>query len=262
MTDFQTNFLLRRKYYRERRNTVRRFLFFLFLILFFCLVQFLTQIPNKKLVAIELSKSCLLKDEYIVQTISKEISGENFFFISPRILTKNLLSSCGLLKDVVIRKYLLPELKLLVFVKEKQLWGKLINNTGENNPVYITNEGNLVSGNYINFNLLPANLILVFCANKKFASEATLLILKDILDFFNTNLKIKIKKFLVTDRNTLEIYTDNSIRINAGYIEPNLLAKITKLRGILNQIKKNSYLIQYIDLSLENAAVIKKADED
>ena len=262
MTDFQTNFLLRRKYYRERRNTVRRFLFFLFLILLFWLVQFLIQIPNKRPVTIELSKNCLLKNEYIIQTISKEISGKNFFFISPRILTKNLLSSCGLLKDVVIRKYLLPELKLLVFVKEKQLWGKLINNTGENNPVYVTNEGNLVSGDYINFDLLPGDLILVFCTNNKFVSEATLLLLKDTLNFFNTSLKIQINKFLVTDRNTLEIYTDNSIKIDAGYIDPNLLTKITKLKGILNQIKKNSYLIQYIDLSLENAAVIKKADED
>jgi len=87
------------------------------------------------------------------------------------------------------------------------------------------------------------------------------LILKDTLDFFNTRLKIKINKFLVTDRNTLEIYTDNFIKINAGYIDSNLLVKIAKLSDILNQIKKKSYLIQYIDLSLENGAVIKKVDE-
>ena len=262
MNKFKTDLLLRRRYYKEKRNTIRNFFFFFFFLLFILFTGFLFHVTNKKPVKIEFSDARLVKNEYITQNISKQIAGKNFFFISPRRITENLLLSCGLLKDVVMRKYLLPELKLLVFVKEKQLWGKLINNLGENNPVYITNEGNLVSGNYINFNLLPANLILVFCTNNKFASEATLLILKDTLDFFNRNLQIKINKFLVTDRNTLEIYMDNSIRINAGYIEPNLLTKITKLRGILNQIKKNSYLIQYIDLSLENAAVIKKADED
>ena len=108
---------------------------------------------------------------------------------------------------------------------------------------------------------LPENLTLVFCNNKKLLTESVLLILKDVLDFFNTNLKIKIHKLLVTDKNILEIYTDNSITINAGYIDMNILKKITKLTEILNQIKKNSYLIQYINLSLENGAVIKKADD-
>ncbi|OGI12789.1 MAG: hypothetical protein A3I68_04875 [Candidatus Melainabacteria bacterium RIFCSPLOWO2_02_FULL_35_15] len=261
MNDFQKNLLLRRKHYRERRNTVRKILFILSLILFFFVLYFILQIPNTGPAAIELSKNHLIKSEYIVQNISKEISGRNFFFISPRKLTKNLLLSCGLLKNAVIRKYLLPRLKLVVIVKEKQLWGKLIANNSGNNPAYITNEGNLINGNYINFNLLPEDLILVFCTNSTYVSEAALLILKDTLDFFNTRLKIKINKFLVTDRNTLEIYTDNFIKINAGYIDSNLLVKIAKLSDILNQIKKKSYLIQYIDLSLENGAVIKKVDE-
>lgn len=261
MNDFQKNLLLRRKYYRERRNTVRKILFILLLVLFFFVLYFILQIPNKGPAAIELSKNHLIKNEYIVQNISKEISGKNFFFASPRKLTKNLLLSYGLLKNVVIRKYLLPRLKLVVIVKEKQLWGKLITNNFGNNPAYITNEGNLINGNYINFNLLPEDLTLVFCTNSTYTSETTLLILKDTLDFFNTKLKIKINKFLVTDKNTLEIYTDNFIKINAGYIDSNLLVKIAKLSDILNQIKKKSYLIQYIDLSLENGAVIKKADE-
>ena len=261
MNDFQTNLLLRRKHYRERRNTVRRAFFFLFLILFFLSLYFTLQIPNKKPVTIEISKSHLLKDVYLVQKISSQVKDKNFFFISPRAVTKNLLSSCELLKDVVIRKYLFPEFKLLIFVKEKQIWGKLVDNIGGNNFVYITNEGDLISENYINFNLLPENLTLVFSVNSKPLSENTLLILKKVLDFLNTNLKIKISKFLITDRDTLEIYTDNSIKIDAGYIDSNLLTKITKLSDILNQIKKKSYLIQYIDLSLENGAVIKKADE-
>ena len=258
MNKFDADFLLRRKYYRERRNTVRRLFFFVFLIFFFCSVYYTVQIPTKKSVSIELSKNHLVNNEYIVQSISKQITGKNFFFISPKTITKNLLLSCGLLKDVVIRKYLLPELKLIVFVKEKQLWGKLLSDNG---LMYITNEGNLVNGNYINVNLLPANLLLIFCSNTKLISESTLLTLKETLDFFQANLKIKINKFLITDRNTLEIYTDNFIKIDAGYIDATLPEKITKLTDILKQIKNKSYLIRYIDLSLENGAVIKKADE-
>ncbi len=260
MNDFQTDFLSRRKHYRERRNNVRKFFFFFFSVLFVFSVHFLLRLPSKKPLIIEIAKSYLSKDEYISQNISKQVAGKNFFFISPRVVTKNLILSSGLLKDVVVRKYLFPKLKLLIFVKEKQLWGKLITNN-ENYPIYITNEGNLVSGDYINLKLLPVDLTLVLCRNSKLLPEGVLLILKDVLDFFNTNLKIKINKFLVTDKNTLEIYTDNSITINAGYIDSNILKKITKLTEILTQIKKNSYLIQYINLSLENGAVIKKADD-
>jgi len=84
MNDFQKNLLLRRKHYRERRNTVRKILFILSLILFFFVLYFILQIPNTGPAAIELSKNHLIKSEYIVQNISKEISGRNFFFISPR----------------------------------------------------------------------------------------------------------------------------------------------------------------------------------
>ena len=136
MNDFQTDFLLRRKYYRERRNNVRKFFFFFFSFLFVFCVNFLLRLPSKKPLILEISKSYLLKDEYISQNISKQVAGKNFFFISPKVVTKNLLLSSGLLKDVVVRKYLFPELKLLIFVKEKQLWGKLITNN-ENHPTYI-----------------------------------------------------------------------------------------------------------------------------
>lgn len=261
MNDLQINLLSRRKHYRDRRNTVRKIFFFLFLIWSIYSVYFVSQIPNKKILTIELSKNYLVKDVYITQNISKHIVGKNFFFLSPRILAQDLLLSCGLFKDIVMRKYLLPELKLVISVKEKQLWGRLVASNTDNALLYVTNEGNLVNGDYINLSFLPRNLVLIFCTNSKFASEATLIRLKNTLDFFKTNLKITIDKFLITERNTLEIYTDNSIKIDAGYIDSNLLDKITKLSDILNQIKKKSYLIQYIDLSLENGAVVKKLNE-
>jgi len=265
MNTFQTDILSRRKHYRERRNTVRSFLLLLFSVLFISSMYLVLKIPNKKPITIELSKNYLVKNEYIIQNITKQLSANNFFFISPRSITKNLLLSCGMLKDIVIRKYLLPELKLVVFVKEKQLWGKFISPDNSkifgSNLVYITDGGDLVSGNYLNFNLLPSNLVLVTC-NNKLASESALLILKEAFDFFHNNLKIKVNNFFITDRNTLEIYTDNAIKISAGYVDANLMPKITKLGDILEQIKKKSYLIQYIDLSLDNGAVVKKIDKN
>ena len=256
----QLDILSRRKYYRERRNTVRKFFFFFFFISFVFFICLVLKIPDKKLINIELRGNQLIKNEYILQRVYNQLNGKNFFFVSPRAIAKNLVLSCGLLKDVVIRKYLLPEFKFIVTVKEKQLWGKLIFNK-ENSYLYVTHEGSLVNKNYINFNLLPVNLIPVFSESTNLLSESDLLILKDILDFFNIKLKIRINKFLVTDKNTLEIYTDNAIKINAGYIEVNLLNKIMKLTDILKQIQKKSYLVQYIDLSLENGAVIKKISE-
>lgn len=258
MNAFQTDILSRRKHYRERRNTIRRFLLVLLFLMAVLLLYFVFKMPNNKQIKIEISRNKLVKNEFILKSTSRQIQGKNFFFISPRILAKNLLVSCCLLRTVVIRKYLYPELSLAVFIKEKGLWGKLESSDGTLR--YITDEGDLVSNSYINVSLIPSNLTLVSFRNNNDVSVITLVMLKDILNFFDSRLKIKVNKFFITDKNTLEIYTDNSMKINAGYINSKLFDKITKLSSILSQVRKKSYLIQYIDLSLERGAVIKKKE--
>ncbi len=239
---------------------VRRFFLTLFVFIFLFCLYYVFQISYNRKIKIEVSNNYLVKSEVVIRSVSSLTSGKNFFFIYPSKLSENLVSSYGLIKNVVIRKYLIPELKISIFVKEKNLWGRLI--TLANGTVYITDEGDLVKSDYINLNLLPSDLTLILINNNVNVTKNTLLILKDVHDFFENLLKIKINRFIVTDRNILEIYTDNSIKINAGYIDKSVLEKIVKLSDIFNQINKQSDLIQYIDLSLENGAVIKKLDEN
>ncbi len=257
--NFETNLLLRRKQYRERRNSVRKFFFFVLSLSFIVLLYLFLQIPSQKSPKVEIYKTNLIKSDYIFQLVNKELSGKNFFLISPKAITRNLLLACPLLSDVFIRKYLYPEYKIVVIVKENFLWGKIVLG---NSAIFVTNSGKQVHSNSIDLNLLPADLTLLSSNNKNILTESTLLILKEVLDYFNKTLQIKIQRFFITDGNTLEIYTDNSIKIDVGYIDIKMLEKIQKLNDILTQIKKKSYLIKYIDLSLENGAVIQKSDED
>lgn len=260
--NFETNLLLKRKQYRERRNSVRKFFFFVLSFFFVAMLYVLLQIPSRSFPKVEIYKTNLVKSDYVLQLVNKELSGKNFFLISPRAITKNLLLACPLLSDVFIRKYLYPEYKIIVVVKENSLWGKIVQGNNSNSGIFITNNGKQVQSSSINSNLLPVDLILLSSNNKNTFTESTLLILKDVLDYFNKTLQIKVEKFFVTDSNTLEIYIDNSIKIDAGYIDIKILEKIQKLNDILTQIKKKSYLIKYIDLSLENGAVIRKNDEE
>ncbi len=258
MNDFQSDISSRRKYYRERRNVVRNVLLLLFVLSFLFCFYSVFKVADKKEIKVEIVKNNLVRSDFISNIVLRQTAAKNFFFIVPRKISNELVLSCGLLRGVVVRKYLFPNPELFVFVSEKTLWAKFLLN---NQLLYVTDEGDLVKLDCLNIKLLPSDLTVLTASNLVNVSQNVLLILKNIYDFFDTSLKIKIARLNITAKNTLEIYTDNSIKINAGYIDKNLLEKIFKLSDVLNQIKKQSYLIQYIDLSLENGAVIKKTDE-
>ena len=257
MNNPKLDFLSKKKYYKDRRNLIRR----IFLVLFICSLLFsvwgIYLHINKSDIRIEVLNGRLLNEAYVIHDIELHVDKKKFLFLSPRSLSEGLLASFPLLQDVVIRKYIFPEVKLVVLLREKGLWGKLANKTRKIPEGYVTEYGDFVQADYVNVELLPLDLIPV--ETYDFVSTPELFVLKRILDYFRESLKLPIEKFLITKKKTLEIYAANSIKVNAGIVDEMLLDKVVKLKDIFKLMKSELSLIQYVDLSLEKGAIVKKS---
>lgn len=212
---------------------------------------------------IEIFGNNLIKTDYISDFISSSIAGKNFFLISPRYITNDLNKTIGLIQDLVIRKYIIPEYKISVSLKEKNLWAKLITSDGESDRHYsfVAQDGSVVSPDYLNIDLISPELVNVYLIGTGLIEKEKLCLVKDVVDFVVKNIGLTVHKIVLLNKSELEIYCDNELRIKAGVIDETLNERMKTLLKSINVIKDRSFMIEYIDLTLESGVVIKKSKE-
>lgn len=254
--------LERKKFYVRQRNNTRRILLVVFLFCYLFLFYKTSLLPKNAMLEVVIVNNNLIDRDFIVQAVLNHVSTKNYFFVSPRKISNELIESFSLLRDAVVRKYLVPDSKIFVFIKEKKLWSKLIvdkrNELKEFN--LITEDGDIVPLNYVNLNLLPRNLLPVYTnleINKK-----QFLLLKNVFDMLRKEFKFNVSDFLVTKPFDLEIRSVEGFRIKAGKIDDEIIKRVSKLKDIIALIKERNYVIEYLDLTLEGGAVFKKYSED
>ena len=253
----------RRNFYRKQRNIVRRILLLIFISFFIFCSYKIFLIPIKTPPRVEIIGNFLIQDTYLVNCVNKNITKGNFFLVSPKQISNDLLQTNKILKDVVVRKYLIPECKLIVFFKEKTLWAELLIGKEENvkKKMLIATDGDLASVDYLNLNLLPKNLLPIYVVVNESPQKSTLNILKRAFDLLHNDFHLDINKMVITETLDLEIYPTEKLKIRAGKVSDDLFKRISKLKDILNVISEKSYVIKYLDLTLEEGAVFKSNPE-
>lgn len=262
MATEEVKILERKKFYVKRRNNARRIFLvvFLFCYLFFLYKVFL--LPKNASLKIEVVNNNLIDKDFIVQAVLNHVSVRDYFLVSPRKISNELVESFSLLRNAVIRKYLIPYSKIFVFVKEKKLWSRLIVNKREELKKFdlITEDGDIVPPSYLNLNLLPQNLLPIYTNSR--INKKHLLLLKNVLDMLRKEFKFNVSGFFVTKAFDLEIHSIEGFRIKAGKIDNEIIKRVSKLKDIIALIKARDYVIEYLDLTLEGGAVFKKYAED
>lgn len=254
----------RRNYYRKRRNLIRRLFLVLVVVCYLFVGYKIFLISKEPLPKVEIIGSFLIQDKYIIDRVVQQISNKNFFLISPKKISNDLAQSFLLLKDVVIRKYLIPEPRLIVFLKEKSIWARLVielpHNINKN--MLISNDGDLLSEEYLNLTQIPKNLLPIYVNDANLLQKSHLCILKKVFDILEKDFNLRIKNFLITNTFDLEIYPQSSFKIKAGKIDTDLFKRISMLKEVMKAINEKSYLIEYLDLTLESGAIFRKYIEE
>lgn len=251
--------LIRRNIYRVRRNIIRRFFLILLLIVTFYSAYKIYTIPTSKNLEIVVNNNHLTNSDFIVKEIESYISKKKFFFISPREISSDLIKSFSLIKTAVVRKYLIPEYKLIILIKEKPLWAECFSGL---NKSFITEDGDVIPLTYLNINNTPKDLLSIYLSSKLMLPRSCFNYLRDAYEVIIKKTKIEIKKFQVSDKLSLEIYTANDIKINAGKINEELSNRVLRLGDVLKVLKEKSYLVEYLDLTLDNSVIFKKQVEN
>ena len=262
MSKVELQSIARRKFYIKRRNIVRRFFLTLFVVFFliFFYKHFFVLLDNP--FKINIFNNKLLNINSIYDSVFNLSHGKNLFSISPRELSKKIIQSNQLLEGLVIRKYLYPQPAIVVFVKEKDIWAVVNYETSNMNEKYVTSDGDLISFKNLQLNfdndLLKNQLVSILCNGQLQLSKENLLLLKNIFHVMQNRFNCKINKFYISNNKKIEIFTSSNLRIKLGLLSPNLIGSLSKLNEIFNLVKKNSYIIHYIDISLENGALVKQ----
>ncbi len=254
------DFSNRRNVYRKRRNTIRRVFLFLFTVVFICLINKLLSLPLKDIVKIKVINNKLIKTSFIETQVFNFIKTKNFFLINPLEISKTLKDNERGFKKIVIRKYIIPECKILVFIEEKSVWGKLVeyDRSGKliNGFKLITDECDLLTLNYLDLSKLQREPYVVELISPQVLESSSLPNVKLIADTLADDFKMPVSKFLILKDNNLEIFMKSGLRIKSGIIDGDILKRILKIKDILTLVKYESGNA-YLDLTLESGAIFK-----
>lgn len=259
MTEDYYNISTSRNIYRKRRNVIRRLFLFLFIIIVILSTLKTYKISKYVLPKIEIENNMLISPEFLTNIVLENISGQQFIFISPRVLSEKLSEIANMSKKIVVRKYIFPELKIKVIVKEKNLWAAVTERTVSGaNWLYISDEGDLVSATSLIASKLPKNMFPIYASNINKISKQAFYLLKDIHATIVNKNHIPIKCFKISELLDLEMITDSGLTIKAGKIDSDIQKRISKYFEVSRLIGEKTYLVEYVDLTLDNAVVLKK----
>ena len=250
-----------RNFYRKRRNFIRRVL--LVLLVFSC-VFFLFRVTNHVKNTdpkIEILGARVINQNFLLSDILKQTNIKNFFLLSPKKISCNLLDSFKLLEDVVVRKYIFPEIRICVFLREKNIWARILNTKNINQISFVTNEGDIILGSYLNPNNIPTNILDIYSQNDlNTLSKDRLVIIKDLSEHLKNYEKFLVSSFIIDNKSNLDfsLRVDGKLlRVKAGNINETLFNKIKSLSEIIETVGAKLNEIKYIDLTLDTGAIIK-----
>lgn len=253
--------------FSKRRNKVRAFLLFVFSIM---LLSFLFALYKKVLfkpIQIQIENSITTKEQNILRDVKQIVQNKNFFLISPKEISLALKISNPTLKDIVVRKYVFPSNKLLIFVaSEKEVWGKLVCLEKDkllNLIGYVTSDGKMIYKEQINEDKINDKLVLLELAdcsyNKVYIDKNMLVDLKEILKLLTSKYKLEVNKVQVLPSMDLYVYLESGLKINLGKADNTVFSRVSMIEGIKSFINN----LEYLDLTPQKIVIYKeKTDLD
>lgn len=261
MVTTEINLSLKRNKFRKRRNLIRRFSLIIFLLSFllslFFVYSYSKDISNLELHLLNVN---LLDKKQLSDSVVELLGRDNFLLVSTKEISKKIKEKFPILENVVIRKYILPSMKLLVTVQEKNIWGEVF--IYGSSIFYVTDKGDLVSLDILDKNRLSTNLIKVYISRNSIPERNQLLLLKVLLEKIK-KLNLPINKIIINSEQNLIIeMIDGESQICVGKIDDKALIRINRLETILQVVNERSLMIKYLDLNLDNSAILKTYSED
>jgi len=188
------------------------------------------------------------------------------FLISPGKIRNELVQTNKLLKEVVVRKYIFPKYQLIVYIDEKKIWSEIFSITGDElASFFLTDEGNVIPKSFVDLNLLHNQLIPVLCDHLDSIDTDSFFTVRNVVDIVYKKFGLQINKATISNDLELALVTNdglnNELLIKAGMIDNELFKRISRLEESLNLIRQKAYLVEYIDLTLENSVVLKRQNE-
>ena len=256
----------RRNSLRRRRNIIRRIALFLSVIFFIFLGSSIYSAAFKITPDIQVINNKVSDVENLKNTVNNLVSGENLFLISPRKIRNELVQTNKLLKEVVVRKYIFPKYQLIVYIDEKKIWSEIFSITGDElASFFLTDEGNVIPKSFVDLNLLHNQLIPVLCDHLDSIDTDSFFTVRNVVDIVYKKFGLQINKATISNDLELALVTNdglnNELLIKAGMIDNELFKRISRLEESLNLIRQKAYLVEYIDLTLENSVVLKRQNE-
>ena len=256
----------RRNSLRRRRNIIRRIALFLSVIFFIFLGSSIYSAAFKITPDIQVINNKVSDVENLKNTVNNLVSGENLFLISPRKIRNELVQTNKLLKEVVVRKYIFPKYQLIVYIDEKKIWSEIFSITGDElASFFLTDEGNVIPKSFVDLNLLHNQLIPVLCDHLDSIDTDAFFTVRNVLDIVYKKFGLQINKTTISNDLELTLVTNdglnNELLIKAGMIDNELFKRISRLEESLNLIRQKAYLVEYIDLTLENSVDLKRQNE-
>jgi len=252
----------KRTEHRRKRNVIRRFFLFVSILIIAIFLYQLYLLPAKTDIPVVFEKNKLLNTELIKSQVEEYVNGKNFYLISLNKLSKEILDSCTLLKNIIIRKYIFPKCQFVAYVVEKDVWGMLKPLSGSNYGMtyFISSEGNLILPEYVVEENIEDILILLTAKNSDDLTPVVLNIAMKNLLLMKDKFMLEIKEVSIEEDNKMTITCMDDLIIKAGKINDGLYERTGRLQKALEIAHDKGLVLQYIDLTLEKSVVFKEKD--
>lgn len=244
---------------RNKRNSIRRFLLFLFFCLFVFFIFKIFNYAVSKKIEIKIYQSEFTNKKLLQGQMQNYLERKNFYLVSPKEIKKHLLLKFPILTNAVIRKYIFPEMILVVYVTERNVWGilKAFESGNLLYEKYIADDGVFINRSLLSDKIKRYSFINLVTFNVKLTGKDFKIVKKSI-DFLSEKYKLKLSTININSSYDIEFICSNSMKIKAGKLDEDLIQRLVKIEPAIEVINKNAYTIDYLDLTLDSSILLKK----
>lgn len=260
MKNIQIDILNKRNQLRKRRNVIRRIFLVLFISISVLFFRVLFAYPYNKLLEINVINNKYVNDKWLKEIVLKNANNKNIFIVSPRYISKVIVSELSLFKAIFIRRYFFPKPKIFIVLNEKNIYSKVY---FKNDLFYMTDEGELINPKYLNLTKLPSDLISVYIDERPNVFSKNIFSTISRLSRSLEKLNIKVLKFLLDKKTNLFVYSTEEQIICLGMVNNGeVLQNLMLLQPTLELIQKNSVMMKTIDLRENSYAILRKESDN
>lgn len=199
----------------------------------------------------------LKREDIIARVIKEKLDGKSILMVNP-VRISNKLKRHPLIASAKVKRFIIPESKIKIYIKENKFWARYGNLILDENAKPVVNCKRSNCNAHTQAQLQAAIAPLITIESSQVLDSKDLSTVLKLCKLIESSTKLKVTQIKADREKNCTIYT-NHYYFKIGLLDSKALKRTERVTLVLDQLRsidKNKTDLEYIDLSLASSEVI------